>query len=86
MPAGVHKAKRTTVGLSAEVDAAWTKLAADIGIPKAALMREVLTSSLPVVKEVQGAVEALKENPQSMDDLMAKVLWAALKQAGKEIQ
>lgn len=79
MPAGKHAGTRTLITLPKEVDEAYTVLAASLGMHKASLFRELLTSSLPMVQQTTDVVNKVKEDPNSIDDVFARLLWDALK-------
>jgi len=81
MASGKHTGVRTNVTLPKDVDAAYVEVAAALGLRKASLLREVLSSAVPYLASVTGSLNALKENPaQAAEDILARLLWKALRE------
>lgn len=79
MPAGKHSGIRTNVTLPVEVDAVFAEVAKELDMPKATLLREVLTQAMPMIQQTPKALRALKEKEATLDDVAARLLWDALK-------
>lgn len=86
MPSGKHTGVRTNVTLPKEIDAKYVQMAEALGMPKASLLREVLSSAVPQMGHATNALNALKEKPEQAEDILARLLWDALKEIPKGVK
>jgi len=79
MPGGKHTGVRTMLTLPKEVDDHYVRMAKAMNVPKASLLREILTSAVPYTVHATKSLNELRERPEQSEAILARLLWDSLK-------